>query len=324
MINIKKTIENTEEISEINKVEEEIESINEIEDIETGKLKFIENLIQNFQKLEEKKIKIIDAEPLLQQEIVLRLITYTKKDFFLSVVNINPDVNKKFSFKYIQEKKELGDFLVNYRILNGFFKFLNIEKNIENNENKKEFLFIIDKSGDLIQEIVNQYIPLIKRIIYDKFIKKYSYMSANFDELYAGGLYGLIAAIYKYDSTKGAQFITHAYRWIIYYIHREMNDVVQSYNTKLYENEYSIDSNMSDEELLKTQILNEIELKKIMNTDIIDNYERYLIEETLLETLKFSEISGTIEKLSLLVNSEIEDVKIKQNKEKMIYNYLLN
>ena len=150
-------------------------------------------------------------------------------------------------------------------------------------------------------------------------------MSANFDELYAGGLYGLIAAIYKYDSTKGAQFITHAYRWIIYYIHREMNDVVQSYNTKLYEDEYLIDSNRSDEESLKEKILNEIEIKKIIDSDLLDDYERYLIEESLIENLKFSEISYTIEKLSLLVaRPEENELKLRQSKDKMIYNYILN
>ena len=81
-------------------------------------------LIEKFQILNEEKLKIIKEDEILQKEIMDRLQYMSKKEFFMSIVNVNPKNNKKISFNFIQEEGDINDFLKDYNILNGFFKTL--------------------------------------------------------------------------------------------------------------------------------------------------------------------------------------------------------
>ena len=54
-------------------------------------------LIEKFQFLNEEKLKIIKEDEIIQKEIMDRLQYMSKKEFFMSIVNVNPKNNKKIS-----------------------------------------------------------------------------------------------------------------------------------------------------------------------------------------------------------------------------------
>lgn len=257
-------------------------------------------LIKKFQEYSAIKHNLIKNDMILQQEIMERLQYMSKKEFFMSIVNINPKNNKKFSFKYIQDDGNLNSFLEDYNILNGFFKFLPTFKNKripELNEN-------VDKCTVIVREIINQFNPLIKNIIAKNFLRKYNYISNNYGELYAGGINGLVSAIYKFDTTKNVKFITHAYRWIIYYIYREMDDVVKTYNDKLCDDDSFFDTLQVDESFEDTMV-NSAEIDKLKKIDILDKYEENLLEMALVEKIKLEDIESTINKINLYLKDDV-------------------
>lgn len=258
-------------------------------------------LIDSFQQLNNKKLDMIKTDKELQKEIVDRLQYMSKKDFFMSIVNINPKNNKKISFNFIQDDGCINDFLQDYNILNGFFKFLPTYKENripELNEN-------VDDAGVIIREVIEQFSPLVKNIISRKFLKKYSYISNNYGELYAGGITGLVAAIYKFDTKRGVQFITHAYKWITYYIYREMDDIVKTYNDKLYDDDGFFDTIRTEDDF-EDNVINSIEVEKLKRFDILDKYEERLLDLVLVEKIKLEDISKVTDKLSAYMNNDIE------------------
>jgi len=256
-------------------------------------------LIEKFQELNRNKHKIIIKDEILQDEIMERLQYMSKKEFFMSIVNINPKNNKKFSFKYIHKDGDLEEFLVNYNILNGFFKFIptyKSERLLALNEN-------VEQCSEIIRTIIDQFNPLIKNIIAKNFLKKHAYISNNYSELYAGGINGLVSAIYKFDCTKGVKFITHAYRWVIYYIYREMDDIVKTYNDKLYDDDNFFDTLQVDDSFEET-MLNNIEITKLKKMDILDTFEEKLLEMVIVEKIKLEDIDITIKKISDSLNND--------------------
>ena len=60
-------------------------------------------LIEKFQILNEEKLKIIKEDEILQKEIMDRLQYMSKKEFFMSIVNVNPKNNKKISFNSLTD-----------------------------------------------------------------------------------------------------------------------------------------------------------------------------------------------------------------------------
>lgn len=265
-------------------------------------------LIKKFQDLTEIKLGYIRADKILQDEIIERLQYMSKKEFFMSIVNINPKNNKKFSFKYIQEDGDLMSFLEDYNILNGFFRFLpTCQSNRIPDLNKN-----IEECGEIIRKVIEQFNPLIKNIISKNFLKKYSYISNNYGELYAGGINGLVSAIYKFDTTKNIKFITHAYRWVIYYIYREMDDIVKTYNDKLYDDDNFFDTLQVDE-TFEENMLNNIEISKLKKLDVLDPFEEKLLEMAIIEKVKLEDIETTIQKITDSLNQD----------ETLYYNYIM-
>lgn len=258
-------------------------------------------LIEKFQILNEKKLGIIKEDEILQKEIMDRLQYMSKKEFFMSIVNVNPKNNKKISFNFIQEEGNINDFLKDYNILNGFFKFLPTYKNKRIPTLNKN----IDEASVIVRKVIEQFSPLVKNIISTKFLKKYSYMANNYNELYAGGITGLVAAIYKFDTKRGVQFITHAYKWITYYIFREMDDIVKTYNDKLYDDDGFFDT-LQTEDDFEENILNSVEIEKLKKTDILDKHEERLLDLVLVEKVKLEDISKVTNKLSAYMNNDIE------------------
>lgn len=256
-------------------------------------------LIKKFQEYSAIKHDIIKKDLILQEEIINRLQDMSKKEFFMSIVNTNPKNNKKFSFKYIQDNGDLVEFLEDYSILNGFFKFLPTYKNKRIPELNKN----VDESSVIVRKIIDQFNPLIKNIIAKNFLKKYSYISNNYGELFAGGINGLVSSIYKFDCSKNVKFITHAYRWIIYYIYREMDDVVKTYNDKLYDDDSFFDTIQVDE-TFEDNMINNAEIDKIKRIDILDKYEEKLLEMSLVEKIKLEDIEKVTKKINLYLNND--------------------
>lgn len=257
------------------------------------------SLIETFQNLNNEKLDIIKKDKTLQKEIMDRLQYMSKKEFFMSIININPKNNKKISFNFIQDDGCINDFLKDYNILNGFFKFLptySSKRLPELNEN-------VDEASKIVKEVIEQFSPLVKNIISKKFLRKYSYISNNYSELYAGGITGLVAAIYKFDTKRGVQFITHAYKWITYYIYREMDDIVKTYNDKLYDDDGFFDTIQTDEDF-EDNVINSVEIEKLKKIDILDKYEERLLDMALIEKVKLEDISKVIDKLNLYMNND--------------------
>lgn len=264
----------------------------------------VTKLIEKFQALSKTKNEMLKKDEQIKDEILDRLKDMPKKEFFMSVVNTNPKNNKKFTYKYIQEGGDLNDFFKDSTILNGFFRFLPTykEKRIVGLEENVEACAVI------IRQIIEQFNPLIKNIISKNFLKKYSYISNNYNELYAGGINGLVSAIYKFDTKKGVKFITHAYRWIIYYIYREMDDIVKTYNDKLYDDDNFFDT-LEVDDSFESSILNNVEVNKLKAMDIIDPYEEKLLEMVVVEKIRIEDITSTIQKLSDSINDNPEMFK---------------
>lgn len=257
-------------------------------------------LIKKFQEYSVVKNEIIKNDVILQQEIVERLKEMSKKEFFMSIVNTNPKNNKKFSFKYIQDDGDLIEFLEDYSVLNGFFKFLPTYKTKRIKELNKN----VEECGIIVRQIIEQFNPLIKNIIAKNFLKRYSYISNNYGELFAGGINGLVSSIYKFDCSKNVKFITHAYRWIIYYIYREMDDVVKTYNDKLYDDDSFFDTLQVDE-TFEENMINNAEIDKLKKIDLLDKYEERLLELVLVEKIKLEDIDKVVNKINLYLNDDM-------------------
>lgn len=305
------TNEEISEIEEIEEIDDNIElseefddsdleiNLNEIDTVEIEKIAPSDINIDKIRILIEKdkeKNEFIYSDKILQEEILERLVSLTKKDFFMSVINTNTSINKKFSFKQIQETQNIETFLKDYNILNGFYRFLPTFKT----KRIKELHDNVNECGKIIQEITQDYIPLIKNIIGTNFLKRYPFISNNFNELYAGGINGLIVAMYKFDPSKNVKFITHAYRWIIYYIFREMDDIVKVYNEKLYDDDSFFDT-IADENFEDNMIIS-MEIEKIINVDMLDNFERTFILDALQEKIKIDDLDYTLEKIKAIID----------------------
>lgn len=260
-----------------------------------------EEIIKIFQIENEKKIEIIKNDKILQKEILDRLREMPKKEFFMTVINTNSKINKKHSFTMIYESDDLISFLDGYSLLNGFFKFLPTYINNRIPELNKN----VDLCSEYIKDIVEQWSPLIRKIISQNFLSKHSYMATNYMELFAGGINGVVISIYKFDTNRGVKFMTHAYRWIIYYIYREMDDVVKTYNDRLYDDDNFFDTLEVNEDC-ETNMLNSAEIDKFKKMDFIDKYEEKMLDLVLIEKITLEEASKVIKKIQGFLQNDIK------------------
>ena len=99
---------------------------------------------------------------------------------------------------------------------NLFLELYKIEKRIKNSINKN---ILLKKRDEIVENIIKKNSGLIGNQI-KKFNKYYSKDIMSQEDLYSEGMFGLIAAINKFDINKGRQFSTFASSYIWGYMMR--------------------------------------------------------------------------------------------------------
>lgn len=216
-----------------------------------------------------------------------------------------------------------------------FLELDKINKDLKNSFNKK---FLLEKKDEIIKTIIDNNSGLIGNQI-KKFSKYYNKDIMSQEDLYSEGMYGLIAAINKFDVNKGIQFSTFASSYIWGYMMKYISDspIINIPNHKLFNKNLQkdfpvgficLDDFESNQEILNIPSKNLTTFNDILdNMFIIDilaplsEIEKSIFSDIYYKNLTFAEIARNRGIQAHIVRNKyidaIENIKIYLFKNKL-------
>lgn len=239
----------------------------------------------------------------------------------------------------IENAKKNTIYISNIKIAesnNDLFLELNkIDKNLKNSINKR---ILLDKRDEIIKNIVERNSGLIGNQI-KKFSKYYSKDTMSQEDLYSEGMFGLIAAINKFDINKGIQFSTFASSYIWGYMMKYISDssIINIPNHKLFNKNLKEDFPVGFiclDEFESNQEILDIPSKNLKTSnDILDNMfiidiltslseiEKNIFSDIYYNNLTFAEVARKRKMQAHMVRNKymdaIENIKIYLFKNKI-------
>jgi len=207
-------------LSDFNKNRKEIKKIRDRE----------EYILQYIKDLNKNKIDFFKAEERYWNNLRTKIVSNQNITFIL-----------KNGFRLNSEKMiELAKEDKVEELLNTFH--IGSKVLLESTENDIRMKSLIEEERHFINQMIIMHYPLIVQLV-SKPTKKASFLRNYFYEIYNEGILGLIHSIYKYETGHGAKFVTYAYKWIIYYINKYVDNLIKNidfnngnYNIHQFEN----------------------------------------------------------------------------------------
>jgi hypothetical protein len=229
-------------------------------------------LIKSFQECNKDKISFFlksdkNWENLKKEILKEKEVTYILKEGF----RLNPDLILSYA---AEDKKE------------ELFKFFYITNKLLKKacNNDPIFLELVKEEKFYIDQLLIMHYPIIVKLV-SKTCKT-AYLRSYWMELYNEGILGLIHGMHKYNFNFKTKFITYGYKWIQYYIHRELNKIINkvqfekgTYNKYLFKNKI-LSSDISFDDFIKNieNKVYEIDLNELLKDRYKEN-ENFLMKE---------------------------------------------